>query len=417
MRKKHGAAAWLSHEYRSDSWSGRMEVLSESPRISSLVVNLKLSERCNLNCDYCYYYADAYSDVHERPALLRSDVSRQAIARLVEATEDYDIGELAIAFHGGEPTLMNPRSFRALCAEIVEKLRPRVGVLHLITQTNGVHLSDDWLEVAREFDVHIGVSLDGPRDYNDIHRLDHKGRGSYDRIERTLYRLQRAAREGHIRPISLIAVLNPDFDYGRIYDHFVDTLGVGLLNFLLPDHSWDSLSADSVEMDRFGDALCLMFERWLLSGQDNVYVKQFSDVLHRIALHRRGVALDMSAVNLVIHSDGDMALNDSYMAAVAWFRTQQHFNVRTASFRQWMNQPIMREIERAYRTLPDQCMGCRHQAICRGGELEHRFSSDAGFNNRSVYCSVLKRLYDTIQAALAEGDRHANATIAEVAHA
>lgn len=393
-----------------------MDALLEKPRISSLIVNLKLSERCNLNCSYCYYYADAYPEVQQRPSLLRRDTAQQAIDLLSSAADDYQIEELAIAFHGGEPTLMNPRDFRRLCSDIVAALRHKVVVLNLITQTNGVHLSEAWLDVAREFDVHIGVSLDGPREYNDIHRLDHKGAGSYDRIERTIRRLQMAGSAGHIRPISLIAVLNPAFDYQRVYAHFVDTLDVHLLNFLLPDHSWDSISADGAEMDRFADALCEMFERWMMTGQETVYVKQFSDILHRIALVHWDIPINTSAVNLVIHSDGEMALNDSYMAAVSWFRSQRTFNVATSSFNEWMGQPIMAEIERAYRTLPDQCAGCTYRDICRGGELEHRFSSAAGFNNPSVYCAALKRLYAAVENALEEGGSPVRIGARTVAH-
>ena len=394
-----------------------MDALSVRPKIASLIVNMKLSERCNLNCSYCYYYADEYSEVYQRPSLLRTDVSEAAIKLLSDAAEDYDIHELNIAFHGGEPTLMNPRSFRALCERLVSELKGKVGALNLITQTNGVHISDAWLEVARDYDVHIGVSIDGPKDYNDRYRLDHKGNGSYDRIKKTIDRLKKYAHEGHIRPISIIAVINPEFDYDRVYDHFVSELGVGLLNFLLPDNSWDSADFDEATLQRFSDALICMFERWMMEGQDEVYVKQFSDILHRIAVHQRQKSVDMSAVNLVIHSDGELALNDSYMAAVSWFRSQQKFNVKSSSFRQWMSQPIMAEIEKAYRTLPDGCQSCRYRDICRGGELEHRFKSGSGFNNPSVYCSSLQQLFAFVGAALQEGGCTVSADIMEHAHA
>jgi uncharacterized protein len=46
-------------------------------------------------------------------------------------------------------------------------------------------------------------------------------------------------------------------------------------------------------------------------------------------------------------------------------------------------------------SLPVKCQSCRHQALCGGGYLPHRYSQD-GFDRETVYCEDMVRLCDTI---------------------
>ncbi len=54
--------------------------------------------------------------------------------------------------------------------------------LSVSMQTNGFRYDPALFEILAEFDVSVGVSLDGPREYNDRRRVTHRGTGSYDRI-------------------------------------------------------------------------------------------------------------------------------------------------------------------------------------------------------------------------------------------
>jgi uncharacterized protein len=43
-----------------------------------------------------------------------------------------------------------------------------------------------------KYDVGIGISLDGPKEYHDKFRVDHQGRGTYDSTIAGLRKLQAA---------------------------------------------------------------------------------------------------------------------------------------------------------------------------------------------------------------------------------
>lgn len=53
-------------------------------------------------------------------------------------------------------------------------------------QTNGTLLDDCILDTLGENRVFVGVSLDGPKDINDAHRVDHRGMGTFDLVENGL---------------------------------------------------------------------------------------------------------------------------------------------------------------------------------------------------------------------------------------
>ncbi len=96
----------------------------------SALVNIVLTNRCNLSCWYCFFYAEAAGYVYEPSieeivAMVRN-VKKQGIAVNVQLT-------------GGEPTLRDD------LVEIVRALKAE-GVKHLQLNTNGIRFSELYWE-------------------------------------------------------------------------------------------------------------------------------------------------------------------------------------------------------------------------------------------------------------------------------
>jgi len=218
--------------------------------------------------------------------------------------------------------------------------------------------------------------------------------------------LNQASQAGDIAPIGLVCVLNHEFDYKKIYHHFTRELKVNYLNFLLPDRNRDANEQQKASVSEYGDALCTLFDEWLEHGMDNVTVRQFSELLKhfiRKVEYKNAPKGYTSNQIVVIHSDGDITFDDTLMPATEWYQTAATANVREITLRGWLSQDIFAELWKARDTLPDECSDCRWSLICRGGDVENRFSKLDGFNGKSVYCSALMKFYDHVAETMILG--------------
>lgn len=373
-------------------WAERLSVYR-------LQVILKTVERCNLACPYCYYFFMGDETYKKRPARIARAVVERLASFLEQAITDLDIKCVEIVFHGGEPTLQKVEDFEWSCSY----LRKRLGgscQLAFLLQTNGTRLSERWLEAVDRHKVVLGVSIDGARDQHDSNRYYHNGKGSYDDIVGGLARVN--ARGG---AVTLLSVLNAGNDYVQLVDHFADELGVRRLNFLLPDCTHDNGVPDAHSAVDYGQVLCDLFDVW--ERREDIDIREVTRFLRRFqkaTLSPAGRALRdewrdgnrrvLRNHVVVVHSNGEMSIDDSYMAMAKWRSAAPVANIETTSLKGYLGLPIFSEIYEAMETAPLACRECPWLAICGGGDLENRYSSDKGFDNPSVFCEGLKMFYE-----------------------
>ena len=94
--------------------------VSEEGRIASLVV--KVAERCNLNCSYCYMYNHADQSYLRRPVFMSDEVFDQLLVRIHEYCDRRPKHRMSLVFHGGEPMLIGAERFRRFTRLAREKL-------------------------------------------------------------------------------------------------------------------------------------------------------------------------------------------------------------------------------------------------------------------------------------------------------
>ena len=143
---------------------------SAKPQIDLVVV--QPTPFCNINCRYCYL--PARSD--------KSTISLDTVRTLFEKvfSSGWVGEELTIIWHAGEPLVM-PVDFYRQAFEMIESLRPENLRLRHSIQTNGILINTEWCDLFREWQVGVGVSIDGPRRFNDLNRLSRKGHSTYDK--------------------------------------------------------------------------------------------------------------------------------------------------------------------------------------------------------------------------------------------
>ena len=143
---------------------------------------------CNLDCSYCFFLSKEmlYPGSRFRMA---DGLLETYLRQLIEAHSRAP--EVAIAWQGGEPTLMGVEFFRRSVELADSILQPGQRAAYTI-QTNATLLDEEWAEFFAENDFLVGVSIDGPRELHDAYRVNKGGKGSFDQVMGGLAHLQAA---------------------------------------------------------------------------------------------------------------------------------------------------------------------------------------------------------------------------------
>lgn len=142
--------------------------------IASIAINV--TDGCNLSCDYCYSGSPAQRTA---PRIMPPDVALGAVDLLME--ESFGETDLSIVFFGGEP-LLGMRVIETVIDYARDRARAESRELTFHVTTNGTLLTPDVAAFLQDNGVRTLVSIDGPRDDHDAHRVFSGGRGSYDTI-------------------------------------------------------------------------------------------------------------------------------------------------------------------------------------------------------------------------------------------
>lgn len=384
---------------------------TKKQKIKHLEIILKISERCNINCTYCYVFNKGNSLSEESAALISEDGVRHLKAFLERAAAQHDIERIQIDLHGGEPLMMKKRRFQALC-ESLKNGDYCETTFDLALQTNGVLIDDEWVDLFAKYNVHTSISLDGPKAVNDANRIDRKGRGTYEQAVAGLKKLQQAWRDGRLSAEpGLLCVASPGSNGAEVYRHFVDVLGCRKFDFLIPDdHHGNAADPDGV-----GTFLVRAMDEWFNDADPDIFVRIFNTYLGSMLGGQACQVLGMSRKTDASHaftvtSEGEIRVDDTLRSC-----SDRIFNpiayISDASLEDVLNSSQIVELEMLHAQLPAPCRGCVWAGICGGGRLVNRYSATRRFDDKSVYCKAMRML-------LSRGASHliANGVKEEVIH-
>lgn len=151
---------------------------------------------CNINCTYCYL-----PDRNDKHVIAQSTVTRLFSEIFASG---WACPEITVVWHAGEP-LAVPVSFYREAFAAIEAMRPKSVIVKHSFQTNGMLIDAEWCRLFLEWNVGVGVSIDGPRELHDRHRRTRSGKGTFDK---TLAGIRRLRSRGV--PFHVISVLSRD---------------------------------------------------------------------------------------------------------------------------------------------------------------------------------------------------------------
>ncbi len=354
---------------------------------------LKVHQRCNLACDYCYVYTQADQSWRSRPLVMSPMVRKAAVEQIAVHAERHQLCDIDVVLHGGEPLLAGV----ATLVELVESTRaamPEATTARVSMQTNGVLLDERALDQLVPAGLRIGVSLDGTSVDNDSHRYHADGRGSsaaaYAALDRLTSSPYRAAFAG------LLCVIDPARDPVKTYEALLafDPPGIDLL---LPHANW--CTGTGAATFAYGDWLIQVFECWYSAPVQRTRIRLFESVVNLVLGGRsvsEHVGLSPTAV-AVVETDGAIEQTDALKTAYEG-AASTGLSVLTDTFDDALRHPGIVSRQIGLRALSRICRECRLVSICGGGHFAHRYHTESGFESPSVYCQDLERLILHVQA-------------------
>ena len=354
-------------------------------------VVFKIAQRCNLNCDYCYVYNRGDDSWKHRPPIVSDEVVEMLGKRISEHCAEYSVRRFTIEFHGGEPLLVG----KVRMQRIVDLLRKCVSVeMRFILQTNGTLLDYEWLELFRRNSISFGISLDGPPEIADKHRVFIHGGGTTGIVLDKIRELRRAGPLFDQLLGGILCVVDPSVNGADLVRWFCAN-DFPYFEFLLPDGNYANPPAwQGVEpMRRF---LLEAFDAWYAMGKDAPQIRLFETML----LGFMGIKPELDALGgdlrklCVIESDGSIGISDVLRFCKGDF-PQDGLNIFADSLE---TRTDTYQIERLQRPC-SRCQACPHLKSCGGGYLPHRYDG-SGFANPSIYCDALYALGERMVEAI-----------------
>ena len=361
-------------------------------------LHFKVASRCNLNCSYCYIYNKGDTTWKHRPAIMSDEVFEAALQRMRAHCNVTRQKLLLVGFHGGEPCLVGASRFDAWCRRAREVLHD-IEDLPICIQTNGTLIDEAWAEVFQKNQVHVGVSVDGPKHVHDLLRIDHQGRGSYDDVARGIEIL----RDANIR-FTCLCVIPLGADPLAVHRHFVTTLGCKQFTYLLPLFTHDTIGPirELYGPTPCADFLIPIFDEWWFNDTTDISVGNFRNMIRLILGGRSEMETigDTPPSYVFVQTNGEMEGMDTLRICRDGM-SKMNLNVLDTGFEAILGaDTIHRTSIFQGMPLPTGCRGCAERETCAGGFVPHRYSNSRGFDNPSVWCADLLKLFAHVRGRL-----------------
>lgn len=355
-------------------------------------VLISLTHQCNLACDYCYIGSNK-CQAHKILDLANIEKLIVSYLDFIKYYKNDKDKYLYLIWHGGEPLLAGERFFEDIISIQKKYQSQGIRIINGI-ETNATLINEKWAIFFKKNEFCLGVSLDGTRVANDIHRKLATGNTSFNKTISGI----RILKEFEI-PFSIISVVT-DLNWKHIIDSldFITDINPVYVDFL-PCYEPNGkiwLSASNYEA-----FLNIIFEKWIRKYYGRLRIRFLDDLIAKISnnidpytpigcewMGRCGeiqyVDLDRNLYPCVcLPKTSDVSLGDLVKEGLLGCLQSENYK----NFKDNFNK------------ISDDCEKCDVFKICKGGCAARRFYPPAGINNnngKDFYChnrrSIIKKV-------------------------
>ena len=165
---------------------------------------LDTTKACNLACKYCFVAAPSKGEHMTLQTALKSLDLALAYPKCNNV--------LTVEFSGGEP-LVNFTLIKDFIPIALDKAAEKNKKLTFTIQTNGTLLNEEIINFLVQYDVNIGISIDGTKEFHDKNRIFVDGSGSCTKIMENIATLQSLGSHA-----STLSVISSPEQYDSVID-------------------------------------------------------------------------------------------------------------------------------------------------------------------------------------------------------
>ena len=376
-----------------------MKASTEQPLRAFHVMAKPTGAQCNLKCDYCFFLKKdrLYPDSDFR----MSDETMEAYIR--QTIEGHSVPEVSIAWQGGEPTLMGLDFFRR-AAEVEKKyIKPGMRIENTL-QTNGVLIDEEWCKFFHENNFLIGLSLDGPQEMHDRHRVTKDRKPTHEQTMRGYRLLQKHGVYTDI--LCVVNAHNVQFPL-QVYRFFkqINAQNITFLPMVEPQPDSGGVTPISVPAEAWGAFLCTIFDEWREQDIGRVKVQIFEEAARTAFNQEHSLCIFRPTCGdiPVIEHNGAFYSCDHFV-------DQEHRlgNITKTPLLELLESPAQTAFGRAkWETLPSFCRECEIRPMCNGECPKNRFlRTPDGEPGLNYLCAGYKRFFTHCQPFVSEVAAH-----------
>ncbi len=343
------------------------------------------SSVCNMRCAYCFYHAIA----ENRNESFMGMMSYETLETLVADALAYADSSCGFAFQGGEPTMAGLHFFREVI-RLQKKYNTKKLHIYNAIQTNGCMIDEEWAEFFRENNFLVGISLDGDSEIHNMHRVDARNKGTFNRVYKATQILKKKGVEFNI----LSVVTGRNAKRIRKTYQFFKKCGFSYLQFipcLEPIEKERGSEPYHLSVDDYGDFLINLFDMWYEDLKNGKYIsiRHLDNMLSMVCGREPEVCSmrGICSVQLVVEGDGSVYPCDFYV-----FDEWKMGYVGQNTLKEMMENEIAAEFIRRSLHVPEECKSCRYGRICRNGCRRDRITEN-GVIGKNYYCEAYRRFY------------------------
>lgn len=359
---------------------------------------------CNLNCTYCYYLEKAKL----YPETSNFRMSKELLEIFIrDYIKSQDLPQINFTWQGGEPTLLGIDFFKHAIA--LQKKYGSGRKIENAFQTNGTLINDDWCRFFKDHNFLIGLSVDGPEEIHDAHRVNIAGKASFNQVRRALELFHKHRVEFN----TLSVVHNDNSRYPLEIYRFLKDAGSRFIQFIPivqreltdsendkirlvgPDSSNASVTDWSVRPKDYGTFLITIFDEWVRNDVGKTFVQIFDVTLANWVGENPALCVFSETCGnaMVLEHNGDLYTCDHFV-----YQDQLLGNIRTTDLRAMATSTKQITFgNNKLLKLPPYCVNCEYRFACHGECPKHRFKhtpeGDPGLN---YLCEAYKMFFSYV---------------------